>query len=212
VILLDADLRRPNIHKFFELANDRGLVDLISGRAAISDVLLQFKKIAVLTSGGAPPNPTELLSSEKMDQVLSRLEEAADVVIIDGPPFLVADAMVMASKVDGVLLVVRPGHTRRSLALGASEQIKLAGARMVGVVLNRIPLRGADYYAGQSYVYTYYLSNYGDEREGKEKSNYSGSIFFMDLEKLRETLSPHANKVTNFIKRRFKAVFKIGPK
>ena len=206
VVLVDVDLRRPNIHKFFELDNDGGLVDLISGSAAISDVL-RFKKdrkIGVVTSGDTPPNPTELLSSKEMDQLLSRLEETADAVIIDGPPFIVADAMVMASKVDGVLMVVRPGHTRRSLAVGASEQIKLAGARMVGVVLNRIPLRGADYYSGKSYVYTYYMNNYGDERDSREKKT--------DLEKLRETLSPYVNRVTNFIKHLFEAVFKLSPK
>lgn len=194
VVLVDGDLRRPSVHDFFGLDNERGLVDLISDGATISDVL-RFKKdrkIAVLTSGDTPPNPTEVLSSKKMDQLLSKLEETADVVIIDGPPFIVADAMVMASKVDGVLLVVRPGHTRRSLALGALEQIQLAGARVIGVVLNRIPLRGADFYAGKSYLYTYYSSNYGDEREGKEKK--------LDLEKLKETLSPYANKVNNFIK------------
>ena len=171
----------------------------------------------MLTSGKTPPDPTELLSSKKMDQLLSKLKEAADVVIIDGPPFIVADAMVLASKVDGVLLVVRPGHTRRSLALGASEQIKLTGAKVVGVVLNRIPLRGADYYAGKSYLDTYYLSNYGDEREGKEKRNLSGSIVLMDLEKLRETLvnkvrkTPNGNKITDFIKH-LRAVFKLSPK
>jgi len=223
VFLLDFDLRRPNIHEFFDLANDQGLVDLISGQATISDTL-RFKedrKVTVLTSGGMPPNPTELLSSEKMDQLLCKLEEAADVVIIDGPPFIVADAMVMASKVDGVLLVVRPGHTRRSLALAASEQLKMAGAKVVGVVLNRIPLRGADYYAGKSYLDTYYLSNYGDERKGKAEKKLTGSIILMDLEKLRETLSsyankptetPNSNKVTGLIRYLLKAVFKLSPK
>jgi capsular exopolysaccharide synthesis family protein len=205
VILLDVDLRRPNVHQFFELANNQGLVDLISGRAAIGDVL-QFKKdrkVALLTSGDTPPNPTELLSSKRMDELLPKLEAAADVVIIDGPPFIVADAMVMAAKVDGVLLVVRPGHTRRSLALGALEQIKLSGAKVVGVVLNRIPHRNAAYYAGSSHAYTYYMSNYGDERENMEKN---------DLEKLRETLTPYANKVTDFIKHLFEVVFKLSPK
>ena len=200
VVLIDVDLRRPSVHEFFELTNDQGLVDLISDRAALSDVLRckEGKKVTVLTSGDTPPNPTELLSSEKFDQLLSKLEETTDVVIIDGPPFIVADAMVMASKVDGVLLVVRPGHTRRSLALGALEQIKLAGVRVIGVVLNRIPLRGADYYAGRSYVYTYYISNYGHEREGQGK--------ITNLEKLRENISPYTNKVTHFIKHLFEAV------
>jgi capsular exopolysaccharide synthesis family protein len=191
VILVDVDLRRPSVHEFFELPNDRGLVDLLSDDVAISDVL-QFKKVAVLPSGGTPDNPTELLSSEKMDQLLTKLEKAADVVIIDGPPFLVADAMVMAAKVDGVLLVVRPGHTSRSLAIGAAEQLKRSGARLIGVVLNRIPLRGANYYAGRSYIYTYYLSNYGNDQPSKEKGT--------DLQKLRGTLSPHANRVTEFFR------------
>jgi capsular exopolysaccharide synthesis family protein len=206
VVLLDVDLRRPSVHEFFELENERGLLDLISDGAAISDVLQLKKntKVAVITSGGTPLNPTELLGSKKMDELLCKLQETADVVIIDGPPLIVADAMVMAAKVDGVVLVVRPGHTRRSLAQAASEQIKLAGIKVVGVVLNRIPLRGADYYAGKSYLYTYYHSNYGNEPDDDEKK--------IDLENLRESLPYYANKVTNFIKHRFEAVFKLNPK
>ena len=206
VVLLDVDLRRPSIHEFFELKNDHGLVDLISDNATISDAL-EFKKdkrLAILSSGGTPANPTELLGSKKMDQVLATLEEAADVVIIDAPPFIVADAMVMASKVDGVLLVVRPGHTRFSLAQAAAEQIKLAGARMVGVVLNRIPRDRADIYAGKSHVYSYYLNSYRDERARKEKE--------LDLEKVPELvvdfLSPYTSKVANFFKQLAKSVFK----
>ena len=206
VVLVDVDLRRPNVHEFFDLPNDRGLVDLFAGRAVISDVLQRKKdkNVTVITSGGTPHNPTELLSSKKMDQLLSQLKETADVVIFDGPPFIVADAMVMTAKVDGVLLVVRPGHTRRSLARGASEQIKLAGAKVVGVILNRIPLRGADYYSGNSYAYTYYASTYGNERGGKEKK--------IGFEKWKETLLPFAHKVTNFIKHLFETVFKLSPK
>jgi capsular exopolysaccharide synthesis family protein len=206
VILLDADLRRPNVHGFFELDNDRGLVNLISDGAAIRDVIRCKKdgKVAVLTSGGTPPNPTEVLSSKKMDQLLTELQGTADVVIIDGPPLIVADAMVMASKVDGVLLVVRPSHTRRSLAQSASEQIKMAKAKVLGVVLNRIPLRGADFYSGKSYLYTYYSSNYGNQLEGEQKKT--------DLEKITGTFSRYAIKVNDFIKHLFKAVFKLSPK
>ncbi len=194
VVLLDVDLRRPNIHKFFEMTNDQGLVDLISDRAVLSDVLRfkNDKKVAVLTSGGTPLNPTELLSSKKMSELLSKLEEIADVVILDGPPCFIPDTMLLASRVDGVLLVVSPGHTRRSLAKASLEHIKLVGARVIGVVLNRIPLRGADYYAGNSYLYSYNLSSYGNERESKENKT--------DLEKLQEILFPYANKVTDFVK------------
>jgi polysaccharide biosynthesis transport protein len=210
VVLLDVDLRRPSIHEFFELSNDRGLVDLISDTATISDVL-EFKKdkrLAILASGGTPVNPTELLSSKKMDQILSTLEEAADVVIIDGPPLIVADSLVMASKVDGVLLVVRPGHTRLSLAQAAAEQIKMSGARMIGVVLNRIPHDRADVFAGKSHVYSYYMGNYRDERERKDKE--------LNLEKVpemvMETLSPYTTKASNSIKHFFRTVFKVRPK
>jgi capsular exopolysaccharide synthesis family protein len=204
VVLLDVDLRRPNIHEFFEMKNDRGLVDLISDTATISDVL-EFKKdkrLAILASGGTPVNPTELLGSKKMDQVLSTLEEAADMVIIDGPPLIVADSLVMASKVDGVLLIVRPGHTRYSLAQAAAEQIKMSGARLVGVVLNRIPHNRADVYAGKSHMYSYYMGNYRDERARKDKE--------LDLEKVPELawayLSPRATKATDSIKRFFHSV------
>src|SRR5215207_688332 len=201
VFLLDADLRKPKIHKLFGLANDEGLADVVFARAVFDwrIGIKEFRQISVLTAGNTPPDPAELLSSEKMELFLTELKEVADVVIIDGPPLFVPDAMILASQVDGVLMVIRPAHTRQSLAKASMEHIKLVGARVVGVVLNRIPLRGADYYAGKSYLYTY-GNNYGNEREGKENKNYSESIFFIDLEKLREILSPYTNKFAAFFK------------
>ena len=207
VFLLDADLRKPKIHKIFNLDNEQGLADVVFARA-VFDWRIGIKEvgqIAVLTAGNKPSDPAQLLSSEKMELFLSEVEEVADVVIIDGPPLFVPDAMILASKADGVLMVVRPGHTRESLAKATMEHIKLVGARVVGVVLNRIPLRGADYYAGKSYLYTY-GSNYGDEREGRENKNFAASIFFMDLEKSRQALAPFANKVSNYIKHLFESV------
>ena len=193
VLLLDADLRKPKIHKVFNLANDQGFADLVFTRGGPhwNTGVRRVRNLSVLTAGLTPPDPAQLLSSEKMNLFLSELQEAADVIIIDGPPFFVPDAMILASKVDGVLLVVRPGHTRQSLAKATMEHIKLAGAKVVGIVLNRIPLRGADYYAGKSYLYTYQL-NYGEDREGMGRKT--------DLERLRDILLPYANKVTDFIK------------
>jgi capsular exopolysaccharide synthesis family protein len=173
VVLLDADWRKPNIHQVFDLPNNQGLGDALMGQASISDIVNFVKdpKLAVFTSGMTPPNPTELISSEKFDQILTLLGRGSDVVIIDGPPFFVSDALVLASKVDGVLLVVRPGHTRQSLARSAMAQIKQAHTRLVGVVLNRIPLKGADYYAGKSSLVSYYLSSYGSETKEFEKKS-----------------------------------------
>jgi capsular exopolysaccharide synthesis family protein len=205
VFLVDADLRKPKIHKLFKLDNSDGLTDLmfVSPAHDWRSRTHEFRKVEVLTAGVMPPDPAKLLSSEKMDQFLSELKETADVIVIDGPPFFVADTMVLASKVDGVLMVIRPSHTRRSLAQAAMEHIKLVGARVVGVVLNRIPLRGADYYAGKSYLYNYYSSNYGNENAGQEK---------IDLEKLRGLLWTYVNKVMDSVKHFFKAVFKLSPK
>ena len=193
VLLLDADLRKPRVHELFNLANDTGWADLVSSRAALNGNigLKEVKNVGVLTAGNTPPDPAGLLSSEKMGEFLSKLGEAADVVIIDGPPFIVGDAMILASKVDGILMVVRPAHTRRPLARSSMEQIKLAGGRVVGVVLNRIPVRGADYYAGKSYLYSYYMNNYGYKQEGKEKNDFAGSIVLMDVEKAKVFLSPY---------------------
>ena len=83
---------------------------------------------------------------------------------------------------------------------------------MVGVVLNRIPLRGADYYAGKSYLYSYYGSSYGDAREGKDQKNFYSSIFFIDLENLRANIWPFTNKVVESIKHLFRTVFRLSPK
>ena len=206
VFLVDADLRKPKIHKLFGIANDNGLADLALDHAAFNwkSQIRKVREVNVLTAGNTPPDPAELLSSNKMNLFLSELEEVADVLIIDGPPLFVADAAILASKVDGVLLVVRPAHTRRSLAKAAVEQLKLVGTRVVGIVLNRIPLRGADYYAGESYLYTYYQSKYGDEPEDGEKKS--------DLEKLRKIFLSYTHKVTNFVKHLFEVVFKLSPK
>lgn len=198
VFLLDADLRKPKIHKIFNLPNDEGLADVVFARAVFDwrIGIKEFREISVLTAGDTPPDPAELLSSEKMELFLSELKEVADVVVIDGPPMFVPDAMILASKVDGVLMVVRPSHTRQTLAKAAMEHINLVGAKVIGVVLNRIPLRGADYYAGKNYLFTYYGSSYGGRQEGRENKNFAGSFFFTDLEKMREFLSPYTNKVT----------------
>jgi len=206
VYLLDADLRRPKIHKLFDLNNEQGLADVVFARAVFDwkAGIQEVRKIAVLTAGSKPSDPAELLSSEKMGLFLTELEEVADVVIIDGPPLFVPDAMILASKVDGVLMVVRPGHTRQSLAKASMEHIKLVGARIVGVVLNRIPLRGADFYAGKSYRYTSYLHNYGDEIEDNEAIKV--------LRELKNASLPYVNKASDFIKHLFEAVFKLSPK
>ena len=165
-LLVDADLRRPRVHSLLSLDNHSGLSDIFRDRLAIPDAVQEWddaEALMVLPSGNLPPNPAELLGSAKMDQILEEAQETADVVVIDSPPFLVSDPSVLAAKVDGVLLVIRPGRTNVATAKAMLEQFQRADARVVGVVLNRIPRSGGLYYGGyRQYYAPYYDSNNHD--------------------------------------------------
>jgi len=159
VVLVDADLRRPKIHRFLGLSNKVGLSDLFRGVVAVRMVSQQVQDVetvSVLTSGSLPPNPTELLASVRMEQILQEAEQDADILIIDSPPSLVADVQVLAGKVDGVILIIHPGHTPEDAASATLEMLKRAGGRTLGVVLNRIPRNRAEYYGGYRHYSPYY--------------------------------------------------------
>jgi succinoglycan biosynthesis transport protein ExoP len=162
VFLIDADLRKSSIHTYVDLPNQIGLSDLFRNGSDVFKAVQAWgdHRIGVITSGASPPNPAELLGSRRMDHILSRLAERADAVVIDSPPFVVSDAIMLAAKVDGVLVVIRPGHTRKKIALAMMEQLDRAGARIIGVVLNRIPHRGAEYYGGFLYYSPYYTDGH----------------------------------------------------
>ncbi|MEW5829543.1 MAG: polysaccharide biosynthesis tyrosine autokinase [Chloroflexota bacterium] len=163
VTLVDADLRRPTLHSFFDLTNRVGLTDVFRGRLKLGEVthsLDEGRSVSIVTTGSLPPNPTELLASDKMDKVLAALKKSGDVVVLDSPPAIVADAQVLSAKVDGVLLVVRPGHTREDELRATVEQLKRAGANVVGVVFNRIPQNRSSYYGGYKHYSPYHYRNY----------------------------------------------------
>ncbi len=144
VILVDADLRRPSQHELFGISNDRGLSDMFRNESAFNDPPLQSipeSTLRVLTSGPLPPIPSQLLAARKMDEVIARLVEQADVVLFDAPPVVaVTDASLLASKVDGVLLVVKAGNTRRDHVRAAKDRLEKVNARLVGAVLLNAPL------------------------------------------------------------------------
>lgn len=158
VILLDGDLRRPNVHNFYGLPNNIGLSNVFRGEFSIDQVIKNWPDgtVSVIPAGNPPPNPSELLGSKKMTQILEVLERSADIVIIDGPPFIVADAPILASKVNGVLLIMQLGHTRVPAIKAMMEQIKRSGAKVVGVALNRLPARTVGYYTGNPNYSTYF--------------------------------------------------------
>ncbi len=164
VLLLDADLRRPRLHRFLGIQNRLGLTDLFRDGLGVEAVTYQWsdansKSLSVITSGSLPPNPAELLGSRKMDSILSELTSRSDVVIIDSPPSIVADAQLLAAKVDCVLLVVQPGKTHAGAVRAMREQLDRAGAHIVGAVFNRIPRSHGYYYGSYHYYSPYYYQN-----------------------------------------------------
>lgn len=139
-ILVDADLRRPTLHTLFGLNNDKGLTSLfIDAKGPIEPALKDVKvpNLQVLTSGPLPPNPAELLGSQRMLDVIAALKQRADIILFDAPPVIaVTDAAVLGKRVDGVVLVVDAGQTRREHARRAKEQLEKLNIRIVGAVLN----------------------------------------------------------------------------
>jgi protein-tyrosine kinase len=157
VILIDADMRRPVLHRIFDVDNSRGLTDVLLSTELKLDGHLQptgVENLRLLNTGPLPPNPSELLGSQRMAALIERLKEEADVILFDSPPSLaVADASVLATQTDGVLLVTDAGRTRRAMAKESVERFHKVGANLLGVVLNRLKAgRGGYYY----YYYYYY--------------------------------------------------------
>ena len=172
VALLDADFRRPRIHHAMGMVNRVGLSDVFRDRLALKDVVQTWNglSLSVVTSGGIPPNPAELLASEKMRQILDELESEFDLVIIDSTPTIVTDSQLIAARVDGVLLVLWPGRTHAEAARSSVEQYRRVGARLLGVVMNNIQ-------PGQGYGYTpyanyhYYRYDHDEAADAKRRPN-----------------------------------------
>jgi len=161
-VLIDADLRRPVIATVFDLPEGGGLTDVLAGRASIDDVIHQpdgMRQLAVLTAGRVPPNPSEVLGSQRMRDLLTGLARTA-TVIVDAPPAIpVTDAAVLSTAADGVLLVVSAGRTTYDMMQKAIDNIGRANGRVLGAVLNKIPQRGADAGAyGYQYRGDYYAA------------------------------------------------------
>ncbi|MGD2143503.1 MAG: CpsD/CapB family tyrosine-protein kinase [Anaerolineae bacterium] len=139
-ILVDADLRRPRLHEIFGVANDRGLTTMMLEEQALDDPPLLdvgVENLLLMPSGPLPPNPADILGSGKMEQVIEALKERVDVTLFDAPPIVaVTDAAVLGTKVDGVLLVVSAGRTRRDHAEHAKELLDRVKVRIIGAVLN----------------------------------------------------------------------------
>ncbi len=141
VILLDCDLRKPSLHELFGLDNHQGITTWVEDGSAESIPTFDsgIPNLSLIPSGPPPPNPSELLGSGRMSELLKALCDRADYVLIDTPPVAaVTDASVLATRVDGVLLLVRAGKTKRDVARRAKVILERVNANLLGVVLNNV--------------------------------------------------------------------------
>jgi len=173
VILVDTDLHRPRLHRLFGLRNNRGVTSALLEEHPDLDGLLQETTVPglqVLTSGPLPPNASELLGSARMRELLVALGSQADILLLDSPPATaLADAAVLATQTDGVLLILDSGVTRREAARRAMEALRRVNARVVGAILNRLPTSGGGYY-----YYYYYHGRYHSSDDGKPGGGSAG--------------------------------------
>ena len=171
VLIIDCDLRRPRLHSNFNLSNTRGLTNYLSGEFALDDVLQTYDKapnLKLLTSGPIPPNPAELLGSDKMRDLLASLSERFAHIVVDSPPVIsFTDASIISTFVDGVILVVHGGRSSRAVVRRARQQLTDVGARIFGVVLNNVKVESPDYYYAAGYYSAYYQAA-DDDDDGKQ--------------------------------------------
>lgn len=149
VMLVDADLRRPSVADYLGLEGRAGLTSVLIGRADVEDVIQPWRKsgLDVLTSGQVPPNPSELLGSPAMVDLLAKLEASYDVVLLDTPPLLpVTDAAILTKLAGGALLIVGADRIHRAQLVESLEMLETADARLHGLVLNKIARRDANAY------------------------------------------------------------------
>jgi succinoglycan biosynthesis transport protein ExoP len=163
VLIIDCDLRRPSTHKLFGVEHALGLSTYLSRDADVDLLIqkLQIPNLSLLPCGPIPPNPAELISSQKMRNLISAMSDEYDHVLIDSPPLInVTDPVILSSMVDGVILVVQGGKSTRAITQRARLELQTVGAKIFGVVLNNVDLarEGYDYY-----YYNRYYTNYGDK-------------------------------------------------
>lgn len=165
VLLVDADLRKPTLHKLFNQDNDRGLTSLLVDKSCNQEDVIRetnVENLSMLSSGPVPPNPSELLVSKVFVNTLDKLKESYDYVMVDSPPVVsVTDPALLSRHVDGTILVIDFGTVPKELAQKAKDQLTNVNANILGVVLNKIPSNGYGYY------YYYYQEYYGPREEKK---------------------------------------------
>lgn len=163
-ILVDSDLRRPAVHAAFGVDKSPGLSDIIRSKKKPAEVVrsMDGTRVDVITAGNVPSNVTEVVGSKRIAEILGGLKDDFETIIVDAPPLVISDSYNLASKVDGVVLVLEPGQTREEQARVIKEQLNRAGARVIGVVFNRVTESNAKSYGDYQYLSMYSPHHYND--------------------------------------------------
>ena len=167
---IDCDLRRPKIHHLFGVSRDRGMTNLLVGSDGIEETVIhsQIPNLDLIPSGPLPPNPSEMLGSERMADLVKELRKHYTHILVDSPPITaVTDSMILSKYVDGVVVIIRAGDTVRDVAKNSINQLQAVGAHILGGILNAVDIGKDKYY--YYYYYQYYNYYYGDDGDKKKK-------------------------------------------
>lgn len=155
VLIIDGDLRRPRLHTYLGLSNTVGISNVLTQNLPVQEAMKEsMLDIQVLTCGPTPPNPAELLNSNRLKELLNQLKQHFDIILIDTPPVgVVTDAAILSTLVDGTLIVVASHQTESDQAVRAMKLLQTVGAKVLGTVLTKVPADRKGYYGYQYYEY-----------------------------------------------------------
>ena len=156
VLIIDADMRKPRVHKVLEINNNTGLADLLLKQGLAEDYIQTHQQLELdlLTSGNIPTNPSELIQSKAMKHLIESLKSKYDYIFIDTPPVLpVTDSVIMSTYIDSVILVIKSGEINRELVNKSKNALLQVGANILGVVLNKVQIKNLKAYNNYYYYY-----------------------------------------------------------
>jgi len=199
VLLVDADMRRPRLHETFGAKNDKGLSSFISGQVSFDDVAQKTKieNLSIVSGGVVPPNPSELLASQKMKEFVAKAGEKFDFIMIDTPPIgMLTDAVIVAGMTDGIIMVIENGKTSKRILARVNQLLEHAKVKIIGMVFNKAPMDNSSHY-----YYSYYYEKSNIPPRPKSMSVQSRLYSDMVIKKAGEKLTILINKLAAILKK-----------
>lgn len=209
VVLIDADMRRPAVHTYLGIKKEPGLSDMIRNQKSMTEAVRTFREdnLKVITAGSRPPNVTEIVSSKRIASVFDDLKKDFEVVIVDSPPLMISDTYNLAAKVDGVIIILEPGQTREEQARVIKEQLDRAGAKVIGVVFNKVSLTTAKSDGDFQYLslyspdyYSDYVSQNGKDDKPEKTTRSKKLLDFFERGELPSNVADTVEKAITAIK------------